>query len=89
MSQLCGRSIPGSLHSSGPELSFKLHTSRGYNGGYDLTYTTTTQGQGCGGEVSEGGSCCRGEEAKKARDDPLLDQRAARAVGGAQGANDL
>ena len=53
LSQLCGRSIPGSLHSSGPQLSFKLHTSRGYNGGYDLTYTTTTHGPGCGGEVGQ------------------------------------
>ena len=49
--QLCGRSIPSSLHSSGSVLSFRLHTSRGYSGGYDLTYTSSEAGPGCGGEV--------------------------------------
>ena len=51
MSQLCGRSLPSTLHSSGSSLSFKLHTTRGYSGGYDLTYTSSGAGPGCGGEV--------------------------------------
>ena len=51
MSQLCGRSLPSTLHSSGASLSFKLHTTRGYSGGYDLTYTSSGAGPGCGGEV--------------------------------------
>ena len=49
--QLCGRSIPSTLHSSGGSLSFRLHTARGYSGGYDLTYTSSEAGPGCGGEV--------------------------------------
>ena len=50
---MCGRSIPSTLHSSGPHLSLKLHRTTGYSGGYDLTYTSSTSeaGMGCGGQV--------------------------------------
>ena len=50
-SQLCGRSIPSTLHSSGASISFRLHTTRGYCGSYDLTYSSSEAGPGCGSEV--------------------------------------
>ena len=32
-------------------ISFRLHTTRGYCGGYDLTYSSSEAGPGCGSEV--------------------------------------
>ena len=51
LARLCGHSIPASLHSSGPRLTFRLHTERGWSGGYDLSYTSTTVAPGCGGQL--------------------------------------
>ena len=51
LASLCGHSLPGSLHSSGPQLTFKLHTGQGWSGGYDISYTTSSHGPGCGGKL--------------------------------------
>ena len=41
LARLCGHSLPGTLHSSGPHLTFSLRTGRGWSGGYDLSYSSS------------------------------------------------
>ena len=51
LGRLCGYSLPATLHSSGPRLTFRLHTERGWSGGYDLSYTSSSGAPGCGGQL--------------------------------------
>ena len=51
LGRLCGHGLPPTLHSSGPRLTFRLHTERGWSGGYDLSYTATPGAPGCGGQI--------------------------------------
>ena len=51
LARLCGHSLPSTIHSSGPLLTFRLHTERGWSGGYDLSYTSSTSQPGCGGQL--------------------------------------
>ncbi|XP_046746260.1 cubilin-like [Diprion similis] len=46
LAQLCGNTIPNPIFSSGNKLS--LHSFRQY---YDITYTMTDKGRGCGGKL--------------------------------------
>ena len=52
LGKLCGNNIPASIFSSGNNLWFRFSASaNSFSRGYDITYTSTTEGRGCGGEM--------------------------------------
>ena len=52
LGKLCGNYIPPSIFSSGPSLWLRLSApTASYSRGYDLSYTSTAEGRGCGGEL--------------------------------------
>eukprot|EP00094_Tigriopus_californicus_P007479 TCALIF_07201-PA protein Name:"Similar to CUBN Cubilin (Canis familiaris)" AED:0.40 eAED:0.40 QI:0/0.87/0.82/1/1/0.88/17/121/1211 len=52
ISRMCGYSTGPTIVSSGPSLRLKLKVGSSYGtSGYDITYTTTNQGPGCGGLI--------------------------------------
>jgi cubilin len=52
LSTLCGNNLPPSIFSSGRDLwlRYSIPTNL-FARGYDISYTTTAEGRGCGGEL--------------------------------------
>ncbi|XP_046451773.1 cubilin-like isoform X2 [Daphnia pulex] len=51
LGNLCGSALPNSIFSTGNRLWIRFRPSLLPQRGYDLTYTSTNQGSGCGGSV--------------------------------------
>ena len=53
LARLCGHALPATLHSTGPALFLQLESGQGgYSSGYDLSYSSSSAGRGCGGVVT-------------------------------------